>query len=144
MVFTAKCLYNEKLLSEAWRRWHLEFVRYKAIRKVEAFDKKQQMTMVFVSWKNLCKKHQTRKISLIPLPVSPAFNMPVAGTSSPTTPTEDYYDTHETNGNPTGRVQARPARGSRLPSLSARNSPTSAAENSKLSFPSNKRRGSIY
>ncbi|XP_052225286.1 uncharacterized protein LOC127840885 isoform X16 [Dreissena polymorpha] len=40
MVFTAKCLYNEKLLSEAWRRWHLEFVRYKAIRKVEAFDKK--------------------------------------------------------------------------------------------------------
>ena len=30
----------------AWKIWHLEFVRRKTIKKVEAFEKKQQMTMV--------------------------------------------------------------------------------------------------
>lgn len=51
---------------------------------------------VFVSWKNLVAKQrqvlmQQRKVSMIPLPVSPAFNMPSAGTSTCSTPSEEMF-----------------------------------------------------
>lgn len=80
MSFTAKSVYVENTVNRAWKKWHMEFIRQKTIQKVKAFEKKQQLTLVFVSWKNLCTS-KSRKMSLIPLPVSPACNMPSAGGS---------------------------------------------------------------
>ncbi|XP_052821299.1 uncharacterized protein LOC128246851 isoform X2 [Mya arenaria] len=158
LAYTAKCLYREKLMTEAWRRWHLEFARYKAIRKVEAFEKRQQLSMVFVSWKNLIRKRQ-RKISMIPLPVSPAGNMPSvgtsissAGTSACSTPTDELFQSsiptspvfmNQPSQIPTPK-SARGSKPTRLHSLSARNSPNGSTENIKLSTTNTGRRGSIY
>ncbi|WAR15777.1 hypothetical protein MAR_005882 [Mya arenaria] len=157
LAYTAKCLYREKLMTEAWRRWHLEFARYKAIRKVEAFEKRQQLSMVFVSWKNLIRKRQ-RKISMIPLPVSPAGNMPSvgtsissAGTSACSTPTDELFQSsiptspvfmNQPSQIPTPK-SARGSKPTRLHSLSARNSPNGSTENIKLSTTNTGRRVAV-
>jgi len=38
--------WKEHVYMCVWKKWHLEFVRRKAIQKVEAFERKQQITMV--------------------------------------------------------------------------------------------------
>ena len=54
---------------------------------------------------------------MIPLPVSPAFNMPSAGTSSSSTPTDEVLSS------PTFELSVKPAtRRSKLPSYSGRSS----------------------
>ncbi|XP_060563783.1 uncharacterized protein LOC132723125 isoform X2 [Ruditapes philippinarum] len=147
MVYTAKCVRNENLCMSAWRVWHLEFVRRKTIKKVEAFEKKQQLTMVFVSWKNLCKK-RSRKISMIPLPVSPAFSMPSAGSSGSSTPTDELYSpVLNKHSLPPTQIPIPNSVLKRKKSLSAKNSPTGSMEklsSDKLSAHNTGRRGSIY
>ncbi|XP_045163017.2 uncharacterized protein LOC123527556 isoform X2 [Mercenaria mercenaria] len=138
MAYTAKCVRKENLCAAAWRIWHLEFVRRKTIRKVEAFEKKQQLTMIFISWKNLCKK-RARKISMIPLPVSPAYNMPSAGSSGSSTPTDELFSPVF---NKPSQIPTQIPVNRRKKSLSAKNSPTGSME--KLSTHNTGRRGSIY
>ena len=131
---------KESQLIHAWQKWHKAFTKQKAIKKVEAFERKQSLTMVFVSWRNLCKKR--KRASMIPLPVSPAFNMPSAGTSSSSTPTEEVLSS------PTFGLPARP---SQIPAPSSRRSkllPYNGKTSTNLNIPnggpvSNKRRMSL-
>lgn len=122
LMFTAKCVRTEHQLSQAWNKWHMAYTKRKAMKKVEAFERKQSLTMVFVSWRNLCKKRRMRG-SMIPLPVSPAFSMPSAGTSSSSTPTEEVLSspTFGFSGKPS-QIPAPSSRRSKLPSYSGKTS----------------------
>ena len=113
---------TEHQLSQAWNKWHMAYTKRKAMKKVEAFERKQSLTMVFVSWRNLCKKRRMRG-SMIPLPVSPAFSMPSAGTSSSSTPTEEVLSspTFGFSGKPS-QIPAPSSRRSKLPSYSGKTS----------------------
>jgi hypothetical protein len=102
---------------------------------------------VFVSWKNLCKK-RSRKISMIPLPVSPAFSMPSAGSSGSSTPTDELYSpVLNKHSLPPTQIPIPNSVLKRKKSLSAKNSPTGSMEklsSDKLSAHNTGRRGSIY
>ncbi|KAL4221576.1 hypothetical protein ACF0H5_019833 [Mactra antiquata] len=143
MSYTAKCIRNEKLYTQVWKIWHLEFVKRMAIKKVEAIEKKQQLTMVFVSWKNLVRKRNRRISSLIPLPISPAHNMPTApsvSSSGSSTPTDELNPPYSPTINKHSQLPLPVVK--RKKSLSARNSPTGSME--VLTQFRSGRRGSIY
>lgn len=96
------------------------------------------LLQVFISWKNLCKK-RVRKISMIPLPVSPAYTMPSAvspvynlasGESSrSSTPTEELVSPSKTSQIPT-QMSVHNSVLNRRKSLSARNSTMGGSRNS--------------
>ena len=117
------------MLIQSWQKWHMAFTKRKAMKKVEAFERKQSLTMVFVSWRNLCKKRRTR-VSMIPLPVSPAFSMPSAGTSSSSTPTDEVLSS-PTFGVParSSQIPAPTNRRSKLPSYSGKTSVNNNVQN---------------
>lgn len=108
---------------------------------------------VFVSWKNLCRK-RFRKISMIPLPVSPAASMPSVGSvSSPfDSMTDPFMSSLESPQNKTpsanlfsSQQSCENRSRSKLPTLNARNSPVgSTGSGEKLSAYKSTRRGSLY
>lgn len=99
---------------------------------------------IFVSWKNLSRRRNRRLSSMIPLPISPAYSMPMAGSvhsSGSSTPTDELNPPYSPVFNKPSQIP-QPQVIKRKKSLSARNSPTGSME--KLSTYKSSRRGSIY
>ncbi|XP_056013251.1 uncharacterized protein LOC125646673 isoform X4 [Ostrea edulis] len=54
LMYTAKCVEEERLLLQSWNIWRIAFSRHRATDKVTAYNDRQILSQAFLAWKEVC------------------------------------------------------------------------------------------
>ncbi|XP_062597363.1 uncharacterized protein LOC134258788 [Saccostrea cucullata] len=54
LMYTAKCVEEERLLLQSWDTWRIAFAKRRAANKVTAYSDRQILSQAFLAWKEVC------------------------------------------------------------------------------------------